>query len=473
MGLGAQLRDIQYVATNTDTGDSQTYTVLTGMGILADWHTGSYRGAMGVPGLWRGANLLADTLGGLPWHAYEDDAAGVVRKVSPTPDYLEQPSPPDSRVTTLSSLALDQILEGNSIEVVSSRGRNGEVTSTVPVPARLAYNRRARASEKIYRPGEVVYDIDGTELRASEVIHTKGPCEPGALRGMGVLECHRAGSIELALEQARQAGNLDLSSVPTGTLKTTVPDLTKVEAEALKAAWQKSQRDRTVAVLNGTTDFEPIAWNPTETQLLDARKFSLLEMALILGLDPSWLGAAQTSRVYSNIEQEAINYIRYSAFAGHLARFEGSRTRALPPGQWAKANLDALLRADTLSRYQAHQIGVTSGFLAPDEARALEDRPPLTAEQKAAILALQPKPAAPSSGKPASGTRSAQDLHDYWTKGAGLAKWSTSGKPMTTLTGLLAAKPGISGDATDEQVLGLAATYYHDVFGQWPSDGPL
>ena len=153
---------------------------------------------------------------------------------------------------------------------------------------------------------------------------------------------------------------------------------------AVKKSFMKSQRTRQPTVTNANTTIEPLSWNPSETQLLDARKFTLNELALIFGLDPSWLGASQTSRVYSNIEQEAINLVKFS-LGGHLARFEQELSRHFPRGTRAKANLDALLRSDTLSRYQAHKLGIDAGFLTDDEARALEGRAPLTDEQRRQI----------------------------------------------------------------------------------------
>ncbi|MCG3770628.1 MAG: hypothetical protein JW384_01778 [Nitrosomonadaceae bacterium] len=43
-------------------------------------------------------------------------------------------------------------------------------------------------------------------------------------------------------------------------------------------------------------------------------------------------------------------------------------------GQVAKFNFDSLLRTDTLSRYQAHQIAISNGFLTVDEVREMEKR---------------------------------------------------------------------------------------------------
>ena len=45
----------------------------------------------------------------------------------------------------------------------------------------------------------------------------------------------------------------------------------------------------------------------------------------------------------------------------------------LPRGQNARFVLDDLLRADTLERFQAYQIGLAAGFLTVDEVRAAED----------------------------------------------------------------------------------------------------
>ncbi len=401
MGLGAQLRNLTYTATDSNTGQSENWTVFTdGPGLSASWADG-YAGAMGLPGAWRAAQILSDKLGDVPFHVYEDGPDGTSQRVTPTPMLFEQPAPPDNRVTSFSSLALDLVHHGNGIALIAGRDRDGMPTSAVPVPADQVAVWRVEGDEFLgLRPGDIAYHAGGLNFAAADVIHIKGPCRPGALRGMGLLEAHLQGALKLATEQDRQAGNLGLSGVPTGVLKVNSPDLTAAEATAIKTGWLASQRERTVAVLNAVTDFEPVGWNPTETQLLDARKYSLHTIALIYGLDPSWLGAAQASRTYSNIEQEAINFVRYSSYAGHLARFEAAFSAAMPAGRRAAANLDALLRADTLGRYQAHALAITSGFLTADEVRAYENRAPLTAAQRAQIAAAQAaaRPAPPAGG---------------------------------------------------------------------------
>lgn len=346
--------------------------------------TSIYRGGMSVPGAWRAAMLISDLLGSVPWDAYRKRAGRPVERLDPTPPLLEQPSPPETRMTTMSSLALDLIWHGNAIEIVAARGADGYPTATVPVPAEWVGVRRVDQDNYWLPYGAIEYNIGGEKFSQYEVIHTKGPCPPGALRGFGVLEMHLSGALSLAMEQARQATSVSKHGVPTGTLKSDNPDLTEAEATALKTKWLQAQRERTVAVLNASTSFEALSWNPEELELVEARKFSLHEIALIFGLDPSWLGASEANKPYTNAELEGINLLKFT-LGGHLARFEQTRSLAFPRGTIVKANLDAILRADTLTRYQAHKLGLDGGFLTVDEVRDMEDRPPMPASDNTDI----------------------------------------------------------------------------------------
>ncbi|MBF6332386.1 hypothetical protein [Nocardia transvalensis] len=60
------------------------------------------------------------------------------------------------------------------------------------------------------------------------------------------------------------------------------------------------------------------------------------------------------------------------------------------------------------------------------------------------------------------GVGASRALNDYWTKGKGLAKWAASPTPYTALVAALREH------VPESQVHGLAAEYYHMVFGVWP-----
>lgn len=384
---------------------------------------GRYAGIMSIPGVWRGMNLLADLWGRLPLHVYTevDHDDGVVVRRLRTPPLLKQPQPGQAKFTTMSSAALDVLGRGNAVGIISSRDEMGAPTGALWVPSE--YVQVERVSEPLpgIPAGEALYWCGQRPFAAWDVIHVKGPCEPGALRGMGLIEAHLQGGLTLADTLEAYAAGVGNSAVPSVTIKVQNPDLTQAEADGLKAKFIELQKTRSPMVLNPTTEVTPLAWDPSEMQLIEARRFSLHQIALMLGLDPSWLGAAQTSRVYSNLEMEGINLTRYSA-GGLIARFEGAFTQHLPPFQWAQANLDAELRPDTATRYGAHKTAIDAGFLTVDEVRALENRPPLPRPV--------PRPVEPTEEV---GERDESDLWLYWVTGPGLAKWSAGDEPLTAL----------------------------------------
>jgi phage portal protein BeeE len=521
MGLGSLLARDAVNITVTTTNEaglvlgSDVFTVTDGL--MPSWASTPYRGAMNLPGAWRAAIIAADLLGSLPWEAYIRSAGNVPVLAPDQPALLTQPAPPDPLVTTVSSWGLDYIWHGNAVSVKADPDEFGDVSLVAPVPignVAIAWasgrsdelDRRGRA----FRRGERVYRIGNVLYHADEVVHLKGPCEPGALRGLGALEVHLSGAIRTGLELQRQAGNLDITGVPTGTLKITAPDMTKEEAAQAKSAWLSAQRDRTVAVLNDVTEFEPLAWNPTEAQLLDARKFSLHEIALIVGVPLYFLGVETSNRTYSNVEQEGIVLTRFH-LAGAIRRVEWGFTSCMRPGRFVQADLSDALRADTLTRYQAWQIGAVAGFLTPNEIRERENLKPMPGGDTLAVpVTPDANPANPADGPDvgnpeiADGSKqqgrsaagefvpglpvepmaamefavvldhwlelegrakgsagpTGTNLHEYWTKGAGRAKWDTWTELYRHLLKYL----------SPERAKRTAAQWFHDVKGFWPGD---
>jgi HK97 family phage portal protein len=345
-----------------------------------------YRGGMGIPGAWRSSLIIADLLGSVPWDAWREVDGLPAEKVMPRPMLLEQPSVEDERMTTFSSWGLDLVWHGNAVGIWAARDGDGVPQAVVPVPAEYVGVRRVGWEYQARLPiGPIKYQIGGREFDPWEILHIKGPCPPGEVRGFGVLEAHLtglsspadAGTLDLARELQRQAQSISQHGVPSGYLKTENPDTTPEQLKENKRVWLESQRDRTIAALNAAVEFEAIAWNPTDMQLLEARKMSLLEQALVFGLPPSFLGVETSNRTYRNDNAEDVKLVKWT-MRGHLGRFEAALSRALPPGEKAMANVDDVVRADMLTRYQAHALALgKKPWRTTNEVRRAEGEPPL------------------------------------------------------------------------------------------------
>lgn len=383
MGLGRLIPRAEHRSVPGSGTRYEEYDLATGVhrntykvyGDLApDWPSAAYRGGMTVPGAWRAALLLSGLLAGSPWNAFRPPAGDdpSPRMISPAPPLLQQPNPPETRFSTFRSLALDYLWHGNGIAVYAARDRGGWPTAMIPVPADVVQVRRVDERNYPLPVGEIEYLIGNMSFAASDVLHLKGPCGPGELRGLGVLEAHLR-TIEGAETLTAEAHSP--KGIPTGVLKNEGPDLKPKEARALKAKWMEAQATRTVAVLNAGTTFEPLAWNPEQAQLIEARKFSLTDFENIFGLPIGWLGGNTSSKTYSNIESDAINLLKFS-LNDHLAQWEETLSSAFPRGTVVEPNLEKLLRADTLARYQAYALANgNKPWLLPSEIRAAERLP--------------------------------------------------------------------------------------------------
>lgn len=360
-------------------------------------HLQLYRGGLSIPGAWRATNLIAGLLAQVGWDAYTTHGKDQPTLIEPRPALLEQPAPPDTRFTTLSSQMIDYLWEGNAIGIKTLPDSTGYPTAILPVPAQWVRVRRITADNAQFSwlpVGRIEYSVAGLSYSEEEVIHVKGPCAPGALRGWGVLEAHfyhRHGFLRTAHEQQRQAGDIAHHGVPTGVYKSGNPDLQASDAAKHKQSFLRSQRDRTIAVIGANDDFQPISWNPDQMQMIESQQFSLLQLANIFGLPPSFLGAIMggSSLTYSTVETEALGLIKFTMGA-HFAQWEQTYSLAFPRGTSVRADLDDFLRGDTMTRYQSYTLGINAGWLQRSEVRrkenldpikGIDEEPPTTAVQ--------------------------------------------------------------------------------------------
>lgn len=481
-----------------------------------------YRGALSLPGAWRGCNLMGDLLAQVPWDAWTEHGREQEELISPRPLLLEQPAPPDTRFTTFKSMFLDYLWHGNAVGIIATRDGAGKPTSIWPVPAPWVGVRRItdRTSSSTFLPiGAIEYNIAGKVYSANDVVHVKGPCAPGALRGFGVLEAHLLGTLATSHEQQHEAQKMARHGVPPGYLRATDPDVTDDELREARDDWMSKRDAGGVAGLNSQIEFHEVAWNPDEMQMIEAREFTLLEMANLLGLPPSFLGAAVagTSLTYSTVDTEALGLLKFS-MGGHFSQFEQTLSLAFPRGTCVRANLDHFLRADTLTRYNAYAAGIDAGWLLRSEVRAEErlklvkgiDEQPLP--KKAEVGLLKSDPEAPTVAQvPAPGAAPIQaqanrvpelpsltdevgarvmaayldldaevrsesnlehseqghELYEYYLDGEGSA-WKASPKPWTTLRDLLLKNA--KGRLDDDEAAGLAANLFMDVFHMTPQE---
>jgi HK97 family phage portal protein len=337
----------------------------------------SERSALSVPAFWRGHAYVCGSVGLLPVTAWRDDD-----ELDPQPSIMRQPDPNQTPMAFWAGVTSALTLYGNAICVITSTDRLGYPTALMPVhPLYAAVKFAGNPSD----PTIAGWYLAGQFYDPSEVWHVKSHLgRTGWPLGRGLLDGVPDGIAAAQAVQDYGASFFGAGAIPSGVVKVHRPEITQQQADAIKANWiaKLGGSNAGIAVLNEMTDFIPVAVRPVDSQMIEARQMSLTEVALMWGLPPSKLGSNATPTTYKNAENEEIQ-ARNDAVVPWVTLLEQAVSLAwLPRGQSAAWDMDAKLRADTLTRYQAYQFamggpGPQSLWLLPDEVRELEHLDPM------------------------------------------------------------------------------------------------
>jgi HK97 family phage portal protein len=155
---------------------------------------------------------------------------------------------------------------------------------------------------------------------------------------------------------------------------------------SLRRKYAGVNNSHAIGVLAEGARFVPgLAPTPEQAQMLDTRKFSVEDLCRPYGVPPSMAGSQEpgaASYASASVWDLQFKQRGVQPLATRIER-RHQRLLAVPSGvdprarMQMKFNLDAIARADLLTRAQASGEFVTKGQMTPNEARALEDRGPL------------------------------------------------------------------------------------------------
>lgn len=324
--------------------------------------------------------LIADQISTLPIDVYRKSGDNRVKEA--TPPWLDFPVVGLHRSAWLTQVVTSLLLDGNAYwaRMRSPEGRLVEL----PV-------LDASKVQVMRENGRRVFKING-QVADIEIDHIAGLMGPGSETGISPVEMARqsiGGGMAAQEYSARFFGQGATMSgvieVP-GMLPPGGPDVAGSGAALAKEFGRRhsgKNKAHLPAVLTGGATWKPTSVTPEQAQFLETRGFTAAEIAgQMFLLDPTDLGIPMpsgSSLTYANLEQRNLRRVQV-ALLPWIVRIEAALSGLLPAPRYVKFNLEGLLRGDTLSRYQAYQIGVQTGFLLNPEIRVIEDMPPLPAD---------------------------------------------------------------------------------------------
>lgn len=317
--------------------------------------------ALGLDAVYRAFQLIATALGQLSLDVMRNGAEITA------PTFVRQPDVNSTPHAFMEETAISLAANGNAFWRVYRSADSGNISNLEvlnPLDVDISVDSNTGVRSYAYR---------SSKLTSRQIQHLSLLRVPGRLRGLGPIQAAQE-SLRGAVELRQYSANwFTGGDVPSGVLKTDQP-LSPDQATSYKERWQESQGGRRgVAVLGQGLDYRPVLLSPSEAQFLESQQFTVTSLARLFGIPPHLMLAAVEgqSQTYVNVAQADLSFVRWT-LTRYTGEIEAAMTALLPRGQQAKFNLDAILRPDTITRYQAHEIALRNKWLDVDEVRAIE-----------------------------------------------------------------------------------------------------
>lgn len=156
----------------------------------------------------------------------------------------------------------------------------------------------------------------------------------------------------------------------------------KQDKIAFRDDWQEQHTGGNrykVAVLPIGMDIKSIGVTAKDAELLDARKFSRIEIASLFDVPPHLIGETEKTSTYASVEQFNILFATFCILP-RLVLWEQAIQRSLLFGNdsvFPKFSMGALLRGDTATRFAAYQVAIQNGWMSQNDVRIAEDLNPI------------------------------------------------------------------------------------------------
>lgn len=344
------------------------------------------KSVMGISAVWRAVGIISETLASLPLEVYKALPNGGSELAPNHPVHKLVNMEPSTLHTSFSWRQTAQahlLLKGNHYAQIFRDGPNPEwfrilepdKVKPIVVPGQY-YEGLGMVQDSVF------YKLDNQKdlIPSSDIIHIAGLGFDG-VQGLSVLSYHREN-----LGMSISATDYGAAFFQNGAHLASVITVQGTLDDKAYIRMQKQLKKRAGAANAGGTEileqgakYEKLALSPQDAMFLETREFQVSEVARMFGLPPHLLADLRRA-TFSNIEQQAIEYVTYT-IRPWAKRWEQELNRKLfkyseRGTYFVRFNLNALLRGDSAARARFYNAMIMSGVFTPDEVRVLENLNP-------------------------------------------------------------------------------------------------
>jgi len=357
------------------------------------WLPGSGSGVnantvLGISGVWKAVNVIGKDLAVLPLHKYRrlPDEQGKERVRDNTTRLLNnQANLYVKSVDHRLAVQIQALLVGNGYAEIQR--------DPAMQPLALWWTPTDNVETEVDEAGSLWYVIRQANkpprrVRPENMLHIKGPTKDG-VNGWSLVSLARE-SLSLTKGQETYAQTQFENGIrPSLLLKIpgqSNPEKRKELREEIDRMHRGASNAFKAFLLWNGMEASPWSMSNDDAQWLEGRQFQVEEIARWFDLPPHKLGAMGRA-TWNNVENMQLEYVA-GCLQFWLSQWEQECNAKLlterekdAESHFYEFKLDALLKGDTLSRYQVYAIARTIGVLNPNEIRAKENMNPREDEE--------------------------------------------------------------------------------------------
>lgn len=359
-----------------------TDTPLTSTSLL-NWMSGAKSSAgvavteqrvLGLPAYYRALIVTAGSLASLPVKTYK---VGTRERIARR-TVLDDPNPRQTSIEWRTTTFLHMFAWGNAF---SRKVRDGSGLIRQVWPIHPSAVRIETVDPTPSDPAGKLFLItrrDGSEdrLTSFEVMHLPYVSMDGVEGVRPMVAFRQSLGLAIAGDDATASffGN---GSRLSGILKTSA-SLEESAASRLKARWRELTsgvaHTGDIGVLDNGAEFQQVSVPPVDAQLLESRKFTIAEIARMVGTPPHVIGDVSGSTSWgTGIEQQVLGWVKFTLQLPIAAAEARWSKELLASTEYAEHSLEGLLRGDSKARAEFYRVMSGISAMSPAQVRDLEN----------------------------------------------------------------------------------------------------
>jgi HK97 family phage portal protein len=337
--------------------------------------------AMRVAAVYACVQKIAGGISTLPLHEYKTD--GDIKARLPRGDLWyklnEQPSMQWTAASHWEGVSIAQLLRGDAYTWIR-RGYSNNIIEFLPLPWGCVSPIRQSDGSVRYFISLPEFGIT-TWLDPSEILHFPGFGFDG-IRSMSVITYAARAAVGNALAMDNYSGKFFEGGAHPSIVLSSAAKMNPDQITALQTAFTNKYAGNDNAhklplVLTEGITAKEISINAQDAQLLEARKFQVIDIARAFGVPPHMIGETSASTSWgSGIESMSRAFVTYT-LQPHLIRIEQELNRKLFPrntGRFIQFDRDALIEGDSKAQAEYNRAalggpGTGPGWITVDEVR--------------------------------------------------------------------------------------------------------